>query len=78
MSTIMPKLMDALSKYSTVCPLPKVDVTQAVAELTALQSALSDLVEQVEMTAPRDELGHDFRLNDAHLKAKALLQHLLP
>jgi hypothetical protein len=57
------------------------------AQVTRLQNAsaenaaeavicLNDLVNQIEVGRLTDELGHDFRLNDAFMRAVALLARI--
>lgn len=71
---ILDRLTDAAAKYIKVCPLPRQDVLDAIAEIETLGAALHDLVRQIEIGAPRDEHGHDLRRNDAYLLAVALLK----
>jgi hypothetical protein len=39
-------------------------------------SCLRDLIAQIEAGKLRDELGHDFRLNDAFVRATALIEQI--
>ncbi len=74
--TIAVRMREKCKEFTTVCILPVEDTREAVDTLIALQASLRDLTDQIEVTAPRDELGHDFRLNDAHVKLVELLGRL--
>jgi hypothetical protein len=71
--SIEAKLAAALTKYTTVCPLPAADVRAALEAITELRTALQGLVDQIALTEPVDEERHSFLLNDAYLEAVELL-----
>ena len=74
--SIAARMRERCKKFTTVCVLPVEQTREAVDALEALQASLKDLTDQIAATAPKDELGHDFRLNDAHIGAVELLSRL--
>ena len=74
--SIATRMRERCKEFTTVCILPVEDTREAVDALEALRASLKDLTDQIAATAPRDELGHDFRMNDAHIKAIELLARL--
>ena len=74
--SIAARLRERCAIYTTVCTPPLGDVQEAADTIAALQVALKDLTDQINATSPRDELGHDLRMNDAYLRAVELLRRL--
>jgi hypothetical protein len=74
--SIAARMHENCKGFTTVCTLSAEDTREAVDALIALQVRLQELTDQITATAPRDELGHDFRLNDAHIRAVELLHRL--
>ena len=61
-NTIAARIRRKCKGYTMVCVLPVEHTREAVDALIALQTSLPDLTNQITATAPKDELGHDFRL----------------
>ena len=74
--SITARMRERCQGYATVCVVPTDDMREAVDLLTTLQASLKELAYQISVIAPRDEFGHDFRMNDAYVKAMELLGRL--
>ena len=55
-----------------MCTLPVADIMTALEAMTCLK----DLTRQIMLARLTDELGHDFRLNDAFMRSVELLAHI--
>ena len=67
--SITARLREASAKCGPVCPLPVQDIQGALEAIICLK----DLTNQIKIGGLTDELGHDFQLNDAYLRAVELL-----
>ena len=66
---IIARLHEASANQSAICNIPVADVRAALEALICLE----DLTSQIAVGRLTDELGHDFRLNDAFMRAVELL-----
>ena len=66
------RLRDASANHSAMCPFPMQDVLGALEAIIRLK----DLTGQIKAGRLTDELGHDFRLNDAYMRAVDLLAQI--
>ena len=66
------RLREASVSKSVMCTLPVADIMTAREAMTCLK----DLTSQIMMGRLTDELGHDFRLNDAFMRSVELLAHI--
>ena len=67
--SITARLREASAKCGAVCPLPAPDIHGALDAIICLK----DLTNQIKIGRLTDELGHDFQMNDAYLRAVELL-----
>ena len=67
--SITARLREASAKCGAVWPLPVQDIHAALQAIICLK----DLTNQIKVGRLTDELGHDFQLNDAYLRAVELL-----
>ena len=63
---------EASVSKSVMCTLPVADIITALEAMTCLK----DLTSQIMMGRLTDDLGHDFRLNDAFMRVLELLTHI--
>ena len=70
--SIIARLLEASAECGAVCSLPVQDLLGAL-EATI---CLKDLTSQINALRLTDELGHDFRLNDAFMRAMELLAQI--
>jgi hypothetical protein len=76
-ASVRGRLRAAAAKYSTVCPMPHVDIEEAVELIDELAACVNDLTEHIAGKTPRDQAGQrDLELNAAYMKAMALLVRL--
>ena len=66
------RLHEASTKCEPICPLPVQDIHGALESIICLK----DLTNQIKAGRLTDELGHDFQLNDAYLRAVELLAQI--
>ncbi len=65
------RLREASAKYG-VCSLPVQDIKGALEAIICLK----DLTNQIKVGRLTDDLGHDFQLNDAYMRAVELLARI--
>ena len=66
------RLREASVSKSVMCTLPVSDIMTALEAMTCLK----DLTSQIMIGRLSDELGHDFRLKHAFMRAVELLTHI--
>jgi hypothetical protein len=69
---IIARLRDASVNQGVMCTLSAADIRAALEAMICLE----DLTSQIAVGRLTDELGHDFRLNDAFMRAGELLAQI--
>jgi hypothetical protein len=75
-TSLRARLQAAVSKRATPCLLPLQDVEDAIDLIDELRDCLNELTAQIAAQAPTDPHSPDVRINDAFMKAMALLVRL--